>query len=217
MKHFKDTYKAWRLFLSSGKHIMLSVAISAFALTVLMSFSNFLVFNQTRVGSQINDPILNSFSAIDLTIPLFILIYGLTIAAILNLMKYPLQFVFGFLAYATLLSFRLITIYLLPLEPPAGVIQLIDPVTALFAQGTPLTKDLFFSGHTATSFLFFLLVKGKTMKVVAFSFFVLIGTFVVLQHVHYTVDVVVAPFIAYASFQIASFFKKKFLKTSIKS
>lgn len=210
MQHFKEIYQAWQLFFSSRRNIMLLVAIFVFGFTVLTLFSNFLVYNETRIGAQINDPILDSFSAIELTIPLFILIYGLTLAAILNLMKYPLQFIFGFLAYATMIGLRLISIYLLPLEPPTGVIQLIDPVTSLFAQGTPLTKDLFFSGHTGTSFLFFLLVKGRTMKAVAFTCFVLIGTFVVLQHVHYAIDVVIAPFIAFGSYKIADFFMRKF-------
>ena len=48
-----------------------------------------------------------------------------------------------------------------PLDPPPGMIVLEDPLVQLFGGASrPLTRDLFFSGHTSTMFLLFLAVPG---------------------------------------------------------
>lgn len=72
----------------------------------------------------------------------------------------------------------------------------------LFGKGEILTKDLFFSGHTGTLFLLFLLVENKYLKTIFLAATILVGSAVLLQHVHYSVDVFVAPFVAYGSFRI---------------
>jgi len=98
--------------------------------------------------------------------------------------------------------FRSIAMYLTPFEAPETLLLLNDPFVQLFGKGDILTKDLFFSGHTATLFLLFLLAQNKLLK----SFFlistILVGTAVLLQHVHYAIDVFVAPFVAYGSYRI---------------
>jgi membrane-associated phospholipid phosphatase len=92
--------------------------------------------------------------------------------------------------------------YLLPLEPPAQMIPLNDPFVQFFGSGEILTKDLFFSGHTSTLFILFLITESKPLKNIFLTATVLVAIFVVLQHVHYTVDVIAAPFFAYTSFRI---------------
>jgi len=75
----------------------------------------------------------------------------------------------------------------------------LDPLVQVFGTGEVLTRDLFFSGHTATLALLALLAPGRTSR----RFFVvctlLVAVCVLWQHVHYTVDVLVAPFFAFAS------------------
>jgi membrane-associated phospholipid phosphatase len=92
--------------------------------------------------------------------------------------------------------------YLAPLEPPPGIIELRDPFVEFFGGGRTLTRDLFFSGHTSTLFLLFLLIPGKALRAAFASATLLVGLCVVLQHVHYTVDVIAAPFFAYGAFSI---------------
>jgi len=92
--------------------------------------------------------------------------------------------------------------YLTPFEAPEKIILLDDPFVQFFAKGDILTKDLFFSGHTGTLFLLFLLAENKTLKTIFLILTLMVGTAVLLQHVHYSIDVFVAPFVAYGSYKI---------------
>ena len=95
--------------------------------------------------------------------------------------------------------------YVVPLDPPIGTIDLQDPLVFIIGTGTKITKDLFFSGHTATLFMIFLVTEKKWLKKVFFVNTLLVAVFVVLQKVHYTADVMVAPFVSYGAFKVVSF------------
>jgi membrane-associated phospholipid phosphatase len=97
---------------------------------------------------------------------------------------------------------RIAAMYLMPLEPPPGIIELRDPFVEFFGGGRTLTRDLFFSGHTSTMFLLFLVMPGRRLRIAYACFTVIVGLCVVLQHVHYTVDVFAAPFFAYGAYMI---------------
>jgi membrane-associated phospholipid phosphatase len=81
--------------------------------------------------------------------------------------------------------------------------------------GEILTKDLFFSGHTATLFLLFLIMEKRVIKIIFIASTILVGIAVMLQHVHYVVDVAVAPFFAYTSYKIIDGLKNKLYSRSI--
>ena len=108
----------------------------------------------------------------------------------------------AFQAYGLMVIFRTIAMYLTPFAAPESSILLNDPFVQLFGEGKILTKDLFFSGHTGTLFLLFLLADNKKFKTVFLAATILVGLAVLLQHVHYSIDVFVAPFIAYGSYRI---------------
>jgi hypothetical protein len=95
--------------------------------------------------------------------------------------------------------------YVVPLDPPVGTIDLQDPLVFVVGTGTKITKDLFFSGHTSTLFMIFLVMEKKWMKNVYLVNTILVGVFVILQKVHYSVDVMVAPFISYGVYRIVGF------------
>lgn len=82
--------------------------------------------------------------------------------------------------------------------------------THLPAASSVSGNDLFFSGHTALPFLLGLIFwKYKTLRYFFFAASCIAGASVLLSHVHYTIDVLAAPFITYAIFVLA----KKIFKT----
>ncbi len=84
--------------------------------------------------------------------------------------------------------------------------QLVDPVRALFGNtaGIYLTKDMFFSGHIATTFLLFLFARRLGRKearvFLTLQLFSLLVVF--FSHLHYTIDVIGAYAITFTIFTI---------------
>jgi len=87
---------------------------------------------------------------------------------------------------------RIITIGLVPLNPPRGLIPLIDPLTNIFYGGTFISKDLFYSGHTATLLLMSCCLPKKVEKSIAFIAAQCVAVMVLIQHIHYSIDVLAA-------------------------
>lgn len=169
---------------------------------VLISLTNFLNYVEARQGVVLSDPILNLFSPIDLTWLIFALIYISIVAAIATLLKNPKQLLFAIQLYTLMVAIRIAAMYLLPLDPPSTMIILNDPLVEFFGTGQTLTKDLFFSGHTATLFILFLVSEKKIIKFVFLISTIAVALSVILQHVHYTIDVFAAVFFTYACYNL---------------
>jgi hypothetical protein len=166
--------------------------------TILLStFPVFFDLIESRNGYQINDWLLNKIPATNLSYPIFSIIWFCAILTITQAVKQPrfcLLFLWGFI----LLSLsRIITISAVAFNPPNGLVPLIDPVTNIFYGGKFITKDLFYSGHTSTMFLMYLCLEKSWHKAITLAASILIGCMVLIQHVHYTIDVVSAPFFTY--------------------
>jgi hypothetical protein len=175
---------------------------------ILIILANFLNFVETRDGVTLYDPLLNLFEPIDLAWLTFSLIYVSLFLAVFFFIKKPHLLVAAVQSYVLLIILRIVAMYLLPLNPPGKMIALSDPLIEFFGTGQLLTKDLFFSGHTATLFLLFLLAEKKLLKSFFFTSTILVAISVLLQHVHYAIDVFTAPFFAYCSFMIVRSLKK---------
>ncbi len=204
----------WKEF-SGNKKFRVEFFISVVLLiSVVTALANFLNFVEARNGFSFNDPILKLYEPLDLTWIIFGLIYISLFAAVISLYKKPDKLVLAFQAYTIMTLFRIIAMYLLPFNPPAKMIPLTDPVVEIFGTGQLLTKDLFFSGHTATIFLLFLLSELKSLKVIFLTSSILVGICVLLQHVHYSIDVFAAPFFAYGSYRLTIKVQRKISPSS---
>lgn len=187
---------AWAIHSFKIKTIIASVLLSL----ILISFPRFFAIIELRKGIYLEDAVLKFLPSINFSIPIFIIIWSTALLLINRMLKSPdlfLQFLISFL----LLSItRIITISLFPLEAPSGLIAIKDPISSLFYGGKEvfITKDLFYSGHTATQFLMFLSFSKKSDKIITGISSVLIALLVLFQHVHYTIDVL-------ASFPFAYF------------
>jgi len=131
----------------------------------------------------------------------FGLVYGGLVLGLGSLSTRPTALLVALQSYALIVAVRMASLYVVPLDPPPGIIPLKDPFVGLFGSGAALTKDLFFSGHTATLFLLFLTAEHRLLRVVFLLATVMVGAGVLWQHVHYTVDVLAAPVVTIGCFR----------------
>lgn len=194
---------------NAGVILIITVVI---LVVCVYTLSRFLINVEERAGVILNDPIFHYFNAVDLNIPIFTLIYASLILCLVYLVKnQPQELVLALQTYSLLVIVRMAMMYVTPLEPPIGTIDLQDPLVFVVGTGKKLTKDLFFSGHTSILFMMFLIVKKPVLKYAFLTVTILVGLFVILQKVHYTVDVLAAPFAAYGCYRIIKVINNKYL------
>ncbi len=175
------------------------IIILLFTLVFLPHFFNFI---EHRDGKILNDVVLNVLPAKDVSLLIFSIIWLLSILLLVKAIQNPRLFVIFVTSFMLLTLSRIISIYFVALNPPIGLIELKDPLSNFFYGNTFITKDLFFSGHTATMFLMYLCFDNKVLKIVSLMATLLVGFLVLLQHVHYTLDVLAAPFSVYVIFKL---------------
>lgn len=200
----------WKGYLSiPGKKISFLFSL-VYLIIILIILPLFLEYVEQRAGISFTDPLLKLFHPIDVTWLTFIIIYLSLLSAIVYYIGYPRLLHTALLTYALLVTFRIAAMYSLPLNPPADMIMLNDPFVQLFGSGDVLTKDLFFSGHTSILFMFYLISEKKTVKLIFLGSTILVAGCVILQHVHYTIDVLAAPFFTFAAYELSKKFLKKY-------
>lgn len=179
---------------------------------MLQLFSQFLNVMENREGVVLNDWLLNNLPSVDLSTPIFSVLWGCMALLIWQAVKSPKLFITYLWSFILLCITRVVTIWLVPLDPPKNMSLLIDPlVNEAFYGGAIITKDLFYSGHTATVLLAFLCFEMRLHKIFALIATFLTGIMLLFQHAHYTVDVVVVPLFTYAVYFITTRSLKKSL------
>ena len=176
-----------------------------FRLSFLLALLSFSIFPwkaatyfqwiQQREGIILNDFILEIIPSKNVSYPIFSIIYCTVIYLIIRLLTTPKAFVWFAWAFNLETAFRFLTIYLVALNPPIGIVDLHDPVAALFIYGDnmSITKDLFFSGHTATMVFACYFLPQKKEKILAITLGIILVILLLIQHVHYTIDIIMAP------------------------
>jgi len=166
----------------------------AVLVTVILSFFPlFFQYIEKRNGTLLHDVVLQYLPAFNVSTPIFIVIWAISIFALFRALQDPPILMHFLWAYALLCVARMASIFFIPLEPPLNLLPLVDPISNAFYGRVFITKDLFFSGHTATVFLIFLCLKKKTDRALALIATCVVGILLMVQHVHYTVDVLMAP------------------------
>lgn len=172
-------------------------------------FKEIMLYLNTRPGAVFPDPVHALFPSIALHTPIFIITYLPIVLGLVLVFPKPEERNDLIYAYSLLQVFRLASIYLIPLEPPPDMIILKDPVADHLVFGTVVTKDLFFSGHVSTLSLFAFLMKDKPWKLVFAALAVTDAFLLTAQHVHYSIDVLAAPFFAYAAYRLRVYLKAR--------
>jgi hypothetical protein len=169
----------------------------------------FFQYIETRDGYFFSDVFLQWLPAANVSVPVFFLIWSCCLILIIRIFKDPMMLLVTLWAYNGVTLLRMASIGLISLNPPSGLIPLADPITNQFYGAHYITHDLFFSGHTTTVFLIFLCLKKKSDRLYALFASIALGFLLLIQHVHYTVDVLAAPVFTYAVFRLALLFTKR--------
>lgn len=193
--------QAWRNPVFRKKFILSTIVL----VLLIFSLPSFFAYIEKREGAYLHDLILQVIPAADVSIPTFLIIWTISGLVIVRMIQNP-AFALLMLASFTLLCIaRMVSITMVPLNPPDGLIRLNDPLTSLIYGGKDkfMTKDLFFSGHTSNMFLMCLCLPKKTDKYLALMATIAVGILVLVQHVHYTIDVLAAFFFTYIVYRIS--------------
>ncbi len=184
--------KEWRKAWSNRKFRIKTIIGTIIFLGILLSFPHFFAVIEQRKGVLLNDHLLQLIPAVDVSGLTFIFIWSVILFLLIRCVQDPSVFILSFISMILLFISRMITIILFPLEPPVGLIPLVDPVSSLFYGGPHMfiTKDLFYSGHTSTQFMIFLCLPKKRDKGIALFSSIVVGILVMVQHVHYSIDVI---------------------------
>lgn len=152
----------------------------------------------TKPGIYLDDWLLSKIAPMDVSWYIFGLIYSsMILFGILNYSN-PTAILFVCSLYSSVTWLRMGTIYIFTVEAPQGIIPLNDPFLAIFIYNRPeFVKDLFFSGHVSTLITLALVEANKKIKYYFFAIAAITGFLLLVQHVHYTLDIVFAPFFTY--------------------
>jgi len=182
----------------------LILAIAVFAIFPWKA-DDYFQWIQQRDGVVMKDVILANIPAKNVSTPIFAIIYLSVIYLIVRIIRQPKQFLWFAWAFNLETIMRFASIYWVALNPPEGLVDLHDPIAELFIYGENLaiTKDLFFSGHTATMvFVCYFLPLAKERKI-AIALTSVLVILLLVQHVHYSLDILAAPIATWVAIQLA--------------
>jgi hypothetical protein len=159
------------------------------ALGIAATFPFFFQTIEKRSGYLLQDPIVAWLPPHNVSLAIFVIIWTICALTMVRAAQNPTIFLTFVWVWIPLTLMRLLAITLVPLEPPVGLVGLVDPISNFFYGEKFVTKDLFFSGHTSTVFLLCLCLTGRRDRLLALIATVAVGFLLLVQHVHYTLDV----------------------------
>jgi hypothetical protein len=186
---------------------MLQFLIFLAAIVLVVSFLPY-YFHEIigpKPGIQLNSYVPSRFPPRDFSWLIFGLIYFALIITLQGLLGRPLSIFLGLKCYLAVTILRMVTMYLFTLEPPPGIISLQDPIVDMVAYGgVVFNKDLFFSGHIATLTLLSIIEYRPLVKRLLVSITVAVALLLMIQRVHYFIDVIASPIITLAIVRVLS-------------
>ncbi len=194
--------QAWRDLIFRRRFLIGVLLLSV----ILACFPAFFNHIQDRAGKTLSDPLLALIAPRDLSIGVFGMIWACAILILFRNLPDPVALLRSIWTYNLMTVMRMASIWFISLEPPAGLIPLRDPITNEFYGERYITHDLFFSGHTATLFVIFFCLQKKADRLFAGIAASLTGILLLIQHVHYSIDVLAAPVFAWIAYRMAGVF-----------
>jgi len=193
----------WKSHLDAHEFRKQTFATLALLVVFLFSYGKFILNIEQRPGVVLNDPLLALIPAKDVAWIVFALLYSCVVLMLYQAATRPFLVLLGFQTFMLMYVFRTAAIYLAPLDPPYGYIPMEDPaVNMLIPNSNILSRDLFFSGHTAVMTIGFLFSTTPNFRMYMGVCTILLMGFLAIQHVHYSIDIFIAPLVTYSSYKL---------------
>lgn len=166
---------------------------------------------EMRKGVLLQDKLLTFFPSIDFSAFIFLLLYTSLLTIILTHLDKPKVIVRVLEMHLLVAIVRQVCILLVALEPPAGLIVLRDVFleNTVYPHHTPMTKDLFFSGHVASIWIYFLCAEKKYLKSYLGIATGMMCFMVLSMRIHYTYDVYGAIFFTTIIYFMPAWFRQE--------
>jgi len=188
----------WKEYLSV--HPWKAVAMAGVFAVFLYFLYRFLGYVECRNGVVLDDPLLAIIPSYDVSVPLFFITYAASLAGVGYVIRDPALTFYTLLSYMLIHTCRIVCMFFTPLDPPSAIIPLRDFfLEGTFYAGHVNVKDLFFSGHTATMFLFFMVIENKKIKYIYLLLTIAVAILLLIQHAHYTIDILMALLVVWFS------------------
>lgn len=165
----------------------------------------FFDFIESRSGMLLTDPVLDLLPSRNVSWLVFFILYSGAVLGLYSNSDKPVAFLLTLQSYVFVMLMRCLTLTLLPLEPPLGYVPLREPIVQMFFthDGRIISKDLFFSGHMSSLLVLVYTVGRTEVRHVLIIFSCILGILLMVQHVHYTIDILAAPLGAWLSYVMA--------------
>jgi PAP2 superfamily C-terminal len=173
-----------------------------FAVSIASFFPVFFQTIEKRNGVVLNDWLLNYLPAHDVSLPLILVVWSMTALLLFRCVQRPDMLMVFLWSYIWVSLVRILTISLVALDAPVNLIGLADPLSNAFYGAKFVTKDLFFSGHTSTIFLMALCLQNRVEKILGYIAAAAVGFLLLVQHVHYSMDVFTAPVFTWIVYRV---------------
>lgn len=185
---------------------LIAASVLLFVAYLLEHFANIYAFTYTLrpTTTAVGDIFLDNIPAIDLNFIIIESAFIIIIVGTLFVLHRPRHILFTLKALALFVSIRAICISLTHIGIyPDHIVPGLGFFDTVYRY-LNFQTGLFFSGHTGLPFLLALIFwKEKRIRIIFLMISAVFGTAVLLAHVHYSIDVFAAPFMAYGIFKIS--------------
>jgi len=174
-----------------------------------------LVFFEHRPESIIPyDPLMRLITPRPINFELNLFSYSTLFVLFIYFLKKPRVLLIVVHALLMMWMLRWVTMYLLPLAAPPYKVPLHDIIAYSHYS---ISRDLFFSGHTATLVILLCAIKNRWMFMYAFLMALVIIALLLIGHQHYLLDIISAPFFAVICYQVSVRLNKFLVSLLLKS
>ena len=95
----------------------------------LVAMPHFFQAIEKRSGTLLDDWVLAAIPTQDVSIPIFLFIWGTTLLLLIRAVQHPVICITFLWSYLMVTLSRMVSISLIPLDAPTGLIPLVDPIS----------------------------------------------------------------------------------------